>query len=384
MQDTLEFPPIVVEKPPVPAATVTTIKEVVLAQFKEKEPALLALAERYRDVAFDVSKPKGLDEAKKARLDVRENGRFLIERAEKRIKSEVNDLKKVMGDEVERLVAIVKPTEDRLHEIVTTREAEIETERAEKARIEAERKQRHSAAIAKIAGYVKQAEGAALERFPDAIAYVESIDVSEATFEEFAEQAAAAKASTLEALRNMQMRALAAKAEADRIEAQRIENERVAAELAEQKRKLDAQAAELAAQQTRIATAPESSVAPPAQAVTMIPDTAAAPGGDQGHYESAPLGVIVDHDKREADYEQGKAIRAPNLLAPEVIDARPPVKLGDINERLGFNLTGAFVTSTLGIASIPDPKGRAVLFKAADLPRIKTALLQHLAKVELA
>lgn len=58
-------------------------------------------------------------------------------------------------------------------------------------------------------------------------------------------------------------------------------------------------------------------------------------------------------------------------------DTRPPIKLGDICERLGFTITAAFVTDTLGIKPVGTDK-RAVLFAAADYARICDALCRHI------
>ena len=69
-----------------PAAAVTTVKAAVLSQFKATEPVLQALVGRYSNVAIDVSTPKGMAAAKEARHDLRENGRFVVQRAEKAIK----------------------------------------------------------------------------------------------------------------------------------------------------------------------------------------------------------------------------------------------------------------------------------------------------------
>ena len=165
---TIEFPEI---EDPVVAAPATaiaplSIKATVLAQFSATETSLRALAEKYRAVAFDVSTPKGMNEAKAARLDLRENGRFMVERAEKKIKAEVNDLKATMSAEVDRLVSIVRPTEDAIDGQIKAREEQIAAEKAEAERraaealrLEAERKQRHEDGIATLAGYVDKARG---------------------------------------------------------------------------------------------------------------------------------------------------------------------------------------------------------------------------------
>jgi len=65
---------------PAVASVTPSIKETVLAQFKDAEVSILALAEKYRAVAFDVTTTKGMNEAKAARLELREKGRFAVQR----------------------------------------------------------------------------------------------------------------------------------------------------------------------------------------------------------------------------------------------------------------------------------------------------------------
>ena len=72
-----------------------------------------------------------------------------------------------------------------------------------------------------------------------------------------------------------------------------------------------------------------------------------------------------------------------NVTGPTTItDSRPPIKLGDVNERLGFTMTAAFVTGKLKVPPIPDPKGRAVLFAASDVPAIYSALIKHIEDIK--
>jgi len=108
--------------PAAPAAVVTSVKAAVLAQFKATEPVLQALVTRYENVAIDCSTPKGLAAAKEARHDLRENGRFVVQRAEKAIKDEVNGLKSVIADQAARLIAIVQPLEDQYDATIKSRE----------------------------------------------------------------------------------------------------------------------------------------------------------------------------------------------------------------------------------------------------------------------
>lgn len=143
-------------------------------------------------------------------------------------------------------------------------------------------------------------------------------------------------------------------AEEKRVEAAR---ERIRAEEAERVER------EAAAKEARERLAAEQQNAPAEKGNLPLPAAAgayasSAPQAAQG----APSG------------DKGTAAHADQRAA----DTRPTLKLGDVCARLGFTITAAFVTDTLGIASTPDPKGRAVLFAAADYARICDALVDHI------
>ena len=116
---TIQAPPIPVAMPAKLPAVVEpetdkppSIKATVLAQFKTAAVGIVALATKYTNVAYDCSTTKGMADAVAARRDLRENGRLFLTRTEKDVKADVNDLKRVMADEVTRLVAIVAPVEE--------------------------------------------------------------------------------------------------------------------------------------------------------------------------------------------------------------------------------------------------------------------------------
>ena len=212
----IDFPEIVdppatsaVTPPAQPTATAlavatVTVKQAALAKFTQTEKDLRTLAERYRDVAFDCSTPKGLREAKAARHDLRENGRFAVQRVRDATKEALNSAKKDVEKEADRLIAIVKPIEDGADKQITAREEEIERE-AEK---EAARKKAHTDTIATIVAYGDQGRGKDSATLAKGIAFVEALDVSEARFEEFAPAAAEALKRTLERLRELHAKAL--------------------------------------------------------------------------------------------------------------------------------------------------------------------------------
>lgn len=222
------------------ATTTTSIRDAVLAQFKDAEVTITGLAEKYRDVAFDVATPKGMKEAVAARADLRDNGRLMVTKAETRIKGEVNDLKRVMGAEVERLVAIVQPVEKHVDDQIKAEEARKAAEKAERERIAAEKAEIHRAKIAKIRAAADNAKGIASERIMNGIALVESLAFGDEC-ENFLPEYEKAKAETLAAMRQH----LADAQQREAAEALRLEVEKMNAELAAQRAALEAQAAEL-------------------------------------------------------------------------------------------------------------------------------------------
>jgi len=239
--------------PVAPAAAVMTIKGAVLAQFKATEPVLRTLVARYEKVAIDCSTPKGLSAAKEARHDMRENGRFVVQRAEKAIKDEVNGLKAVIASEADRLIAIVHPTETLYDDAIKAREAELAAEKAEREAKEAARVAAHRANLTKLASYATTAQGRTSSQILTIINGVAGIEIDPAAWEEFAAGAEQQKADTLEALQALFDRTKSDEDEAARREAERIENERKAAELAEQQRILAEKQAELDRQLAEIA-----------------------------------------------------------------------------------------------------------------------------------
>ena len=270
---TVEFDFPIIDVPPAPAgkvpavltvatpsdalvAVAPSIKDTVLAQFKAAEVEILALAEKYRAVAYDVTSTKGMDAAKAARLELRERGRFAVQRAEKSVKSDVNDLKRVMADEVERLVAIVQPVEEAIDAQIKAEEARKAAAKAERDRIEAERVAAHEAGIAKILGYLARCQGADMtaERIAKGIDMLAGVSFGP-EWQEFAAPAANAQGETLAAMRTLHAHVVEREEEARRVEAARIEREaeqdrqaaenaRVAAELAELRAKMAEQQAE--------------------------------------------------------------------------------------------------------------------------------------------
>lgn len=221
MNQTLELAPIeaAAPSPMTPAAAaaraVVTIRQAALARFTPTETHLLDMAARFKDVAWDTSTPKALAAVKAARQEMREQGRYVIQKLVTATKSELNDLKADIDAEGDRLIAIIQPAEDAAHAAIEAQK-KIDDAAKEKARAEAERKAKHEAELEILRGYVTKAEGKASADIARGLAYVLTLDVSAEKWEEFADEAAKVKAAVVETLRTMQAAALAAEQEADR------------------------------------------------------------------------------------------------------------------------------------------------------------------------
>lgn len=343
--------------------TPTSINDAALALFTPLEADMTALAAKYHNVAYDMTTAKGAKAARDARLELRESGRFAIQRLRDKTKGHLNDCKTLIETEATRLIAIVEPAEEAIDAQIKAHEQKLADEKAAKEKAEAERVKKHTDAIATIASYVDKARGLPVERIEAGIAYVRSIDVSAAVFEEFADRAAAEKDVTIERLEQLATDRRAA----DAAEAQRKENDRVAAELAEKARLLDEQAAQLAQQREALAAPPAPTVAPP-------------PSPEPGYRVARPVAAVVAPPAAPAVAAPPTATAAAAAAAADDDGAR--VNLSQIKDLIAPMPMDAACLAELGFPHIAMEKG-SKLYRASDLPAILDAMVQHLLKVNL-
>ena len=191
---------------------VMTVREATLARFSPAEIHVTDMADRYKGAKWDTSTPKGLAAAKAARLEMREQGRFLVQRLVEETKSVLNDMKADVATEGERLIAILKPAEDAAHAAIEAQKA-IDEEAAEKkkkaAADAAARVAKFNADIEVIAAYPTKAEGKPSANIAAGIKYVQGLDVSAEKWFEFTPRATAAKDEALKALEALHLKALA-------------------------------------------------------------------------------------------------------------------------------------------------------------------------------
>lgn len=239
-----------------------------IAEYSQTAAALSGLRHRYSGVAFNVTTTKGMDEAKKARQEVK-GYRTALEAKRKEIKAPALDRCRLIDDEAKAITAALLELEEPIDTQIKVEEARKEAEKAAKA--EAER-MRVAAIRQRIAFFTVPpqvaASSAATIRDYD-IPNVEGMLVGD-DFEEFRPQAEAAKSACLDALRKMLDAAIQREAEQARIKAeQEAEAERLAAERAELERLRAAEAERVAAAKA------EQDAAEKAQAAKLAAERAA-------------------------------------------------------------------------------------------------------------
>lgn len=408
MSETIDFPPITetasearsTSVAPVASSALAkpavTIKEAAIAHLRAKEPAILALAEKYRAVALPLGTPKELNAGKAVRLELRESGRFGIQRDRDATKDLLNSAKKDVEAEADRLIAIVKPVEDHVHAQIEAREAVLAAEKAERERIAAERAAGFRAKIASIRACVDKARGIASARVAAGIEMVEAILTDEAAFAEFADEATQAKAETLTSMRALFDAAQASEDAAAAREVQRVEQERIAEanriesarlqeardliakaekeaadKLAAERAEFEREKAEHKANQNRIFRESAERFHAKERGDAIGLDKPATVDAEQ-----IALRVHVDTDAVAALDE---FMPSPVTKTPDV-DTRPPINLGAIKERLGFALPRDFIEGELGISASHTVKS-SVFWPESSWLAIKTKLIAHIASL---
>ena len=294
----------------------------VLVEYSRTEAALAELREKYSGATFDLTTTAGDKAARAARLDLK-TLRTSLEAKRKELKAPAVEFGRKIDDEAKRITAEIVALEDPIDAQIKADEKRREDERLERERIAAERAAGFRAKIDAIRACVAKSQGLTSERISNGIAQVESIAIDEATWAEFAEEAAQAKSMTLAAMLNLRDSAKAREEEAARVEAQRLENERIAAEqraaaeaIAAQQRALTEQAAALAAQQKAIDDAK-------AEAARKEREAAEAEARERAAAELRAAAALADeeHARRQREEVRNTPAQTTQQAAPEAASA---------------------------------------------------------------
>lgn len=232
-----------------------------IAEYSATEAALTALESAYKTVVFDVQVATGMEQARKARAEIR-GYRVSLEDMRKELKAPVIERGRLLDAEARRITARLEALEDPIDEQIKNEERRREQIRREAFQAEEQRK---GAIRAKIKAITQRAIDVAfckdLEEVDRSIRALDAYDILGEDFGEFLDEAVTAKG---EAMRMMsatlvEIRQLAhEQAEAQRkqreeAETLRIEREKIEAATAQLRKANGAQMAHIAAEQAQIA-----------------------------------------------------------------------------------------------------------------------------------
>jgi hypothetical protein len=375
---------------PTGQGAVATVREHALAPLSKVALGIAQLKADHGSTAYDITTPHGMTLAKARRHAIR-LVRYEVPKVVKEKRAELDELKKDISAEGDRIVAELLAIE-KPHDDLITAEEERRAEEKRKAaeakaaaeRAEAERKQRHADALAKIRNYLAlaSAPGMTAERIGKGIALLEAVATGP-EWEEFAGQAADTKAATLASMRELHAKAVAAEAEAARIEAQRVENERLAAALAEQQRQLaereaalkkaeeDAAARARAEEERQAAEKRRAEEAAAAQAAAEAAATEAAAQAERERQARAT--APVDDDTGEILVPAAKPATVPVSTPATATTAQAPLPTRVMTiPQLQFRLEMPVPEQLLTRLGFKPP------LLTADFPAICDALIAHI------
>ena len=204
-------------------------EQVKITEYNETAAALAVLREKYCTV-FDVTTAKGMDEAKKARAEVK-GYRVALEKVRKEIKAPALERSRLIDEEAKRITAELQAIEEPIDEAIKAEERRKEEEKAAKARAEAARLASIAAKISAIRNQVSLVANQSAAMISAELEKAQALELSEAEFQEFMPDAIEALNETRKELQAALNTRLLYEAEQARIQAeQEAEAARIAAE----------------------------------------------------------------------------------------------------------------------------------------------------------
>lgn len=215
------------------------LTDVALAQFGDWRAEVAAVKANLSTLALDLTTQSKVDEAKSLRWRLIGIPRAAARSTSKTLKSTIAKVSKAIGATEDAIVLAYDEAESLITPHIDARQAELDAEKereraakAEAARLEAERVQRHKDGITTLEGYVARGQGKTAEQLAAGIAFVEKIRIDPDHWQEFTAAANATLAEALDKLRAMHADAKAREDQAAEVERLRVLAEQQAAELA--------------------------------------------------------------------------------------------------------------------------------------------------------
>lgn len=213
-----------------------------LQEMNAVEAGIADLETKFKGVVYDVTTTAGMDEARKARQEIRAP-RYAVQNIAKAKKSELAKISKAIGDTGDRIIARIVELEGPINQQITAQEERKAAEKAERERVERENRQRQMDRVMGIRAVPASLIGASVAEIDTATTVLLEDDLSDLD-EVYLPDARQARDKAIEDLQVM--RAQRAEADALAAELRQLQAEREAreAELAEQRRQeAEAQAA---------------------------------------------------------------------------------------------------------------------------------------------
>lgn len=192
-----------------------------IAEYSATEAALADLSARYRGMVFDVTDTKGMDEAKKGRAEVR-GYRTALESKRKEIKAPALERCALIDAEAKRITAELIALEDPIDKQIKKEEERKEAEKAAKAEAERLALVQIMTRLANIRNIPLLAAASTSDTVMDDIERLEALEIDD-SFKTYYGEAAEAKATSLQKLREIYAAKVRAEAEAIRVKQEQDE-----------------------------------------------------------------------------------------------------------------------------------------------------------------
>lgn len=346
-----------------------------IVTYTRTEAAVADLRQRYQGAKYDLTTTAGDKAARAGRLEL-VTTRTALEKRRKELKAPAVEFGKRVDSEAARLTGELLALENPIDAQIKADEKRRDDERRAKEEAEAARRKVHTDGIAKIAGYVAQAAELSAVRIGAGIAFLERMEC--AGFEEFTDEACATRDRSIAALRTMQIKAQAREDEAARLEGERVEQARIAAEQAETARQLKAQQDELARQQAELAES-QAKLAREEEARAQRLAQEEAARAEQERQQAAATVTPAATPAPSPAPAPAVNVHPMPTRAPAVPAGLPTLRLGQINERLGFTVSADFLAS-VGYPMAGTEKA-AKLWHEANWQGICAAIAAHVVAV---
>ena len=244
MNEIIETPAAATEAAaPSPTQTAIVAVRTQVAEIDRVSAGIAELERRYKGVVFDVSTTKGMEEAKKARMEIRDP-RHAVGRALEAAKRPLNDLKAAVAARAAEISAQLQALETPIDLQIKAEEERKEAIKAAKEQAERQRVETLTARLAAMQSIPLALTHSTSAEIAEGMRSLESVEIGE-DWEEFHTAAARARDETLASMRSLHLKAQAREEEEARIAKQRAELEAQQAELRAQQQaqaKADAEA----------------------------------------------------------------------------------------------------------------------------------------------